>query len=280
MSKLPVLLGLALVACKNVPPPDADGDADTDTDTDSDTDTDTDTDSDADTDADTDYDGGIGTFTGTFAGRSYTLYVPTSYDAGTPAPLVVGFHGAGDSSANFYAIADFAGYTDAADAQGFLLLVPSTLSPFADWANWSGNPNNDLGAMQSEMDGVLDLVDDLGTHWHLDPDQLHAFGFSNGGLFVAVAAFGAADRIATATVLGYGWGDFYIVTPSRLLPVQFGVGTADSFASFAAQSEGYLSGQGHDTRLVTAPGVGHSFTGISGSLTPSDATQWMLARPR
>jgi pimeloyl-ACP methyl ester carboxylesterase len=133
--------------------------------------------------------------------------------------------------------------------------------------------------MATEMDEVLDLVEDLGTTWHIDPEQVHALGFSNGGLFVGAGAFAHSDRIATASVLGYGWGGQFLAVPGRPIPTQFIVGDQDSFAAFAVDSEGFLAGQGHDTRLVVAPGVGHSFSGLSGVVFPSDVVDWMVARP-
>lgn len=233
------------------------------------------------TTADSGFDGEPGEFTETFDGRDYRMYVPSGYGHGTAIPLLVGFHGAGDDGSNFYAFAGIAGLTDAAEPASYILVIPDTKSPFSDWANWSGNPNNDVDAMIAELDQILDLVDDVGTHYNVDAQQLHAFGFSNGGLFTALAGMARADRLATLAVLGYGWGGFYLPPgpPSRTIPVQFGCGSSDSFYGGAQSSETYLSGQGHDTRLVTAAGVGHSFTGVMGALTPTDMFAWMQARP-
>lgn len=233
------------------------------------------------TTADPDLDGEPGEFTLTFEGRDYRLYVPSGYTHATAMPLLVGFHGAGDSGGNFYAFTQLVGMGDAAEPAEYILVVPDTKSPYSDFANWSGNPNNDIDQMVAEMDEILALTDDVGTHYNLDDQQLHAFGFSNGGLFTAITGMARADRLATLAVLGYGWGGSYLppAAPSRSIPVQFGCGNSDSFYSYAQQSETYLAGQGHDTRLVTAAGVGHSFSGIMGVLAPSDLFGWMQARP-
>lgn len=233
------------------------------------------------TTADPGFDGEPGEFTLTFDGRDYRLYVPSGYAPATPIPLVVGFHGAGDDGGNFYAFTQLVGMGDAAEPAQYILVVPDTKSTYSDFANWSGNPNNDIDEMLAEMDEILALVDDVGTHYNLDDAQQHVFGFSNGGLFTAITGMARADRWATLAVLGYGWGSSFLppAPPSRPIPVQFGCGNGDGFYAYAQQSEAYLAGQGHESRLVTAAGVGHSFSGIMGVLAPEDLFGWMQARP-
>jgi len=158
--------------------------------------------------------------------RDVWLYVPSGYDAAAAAlPLVIGFHGAGDSGRNFYGVADAYGWTDAAEPANFALLIPSTKSPYDDFAIWSGNPNDDVDEMIAEMGEILAVADTLGETWRLDAALRHAFGFSDGGLFTAVAGMDASESFATLTVLGYGWGGAYpLVTPSRPIPAQFACG--------------------------------------------------------
>jgi len=222
------------------------------------------------------YDGGYGVTADAFEGRDYWLYVPDSYDPAEPAPLVVGFHGAGDNGASFFAQSDANGFFSAADDQGFLLLIAETRSPYSDWANWSGNPNNDFDDMEDELADLFRLIADIDVHWNVDDAGLHGFGFSNGGLFLGVAGFAAADRFASLACLGYGWGAFYIVTPPSLVPVQVVIGSADSFAAYADQTAGFLASQGHDTRYEQVPGVGHSFSGLTAAVPADDLTGWML----
>ncbi len=227
------------------------------------------------------FDGEPGDFTLQFDGRDYRMYVPTGYAAGASIPVLVGFHGAGDTGGNFAMFTELVGMKTAAEPDAYILIVPDTKSPFSDWANWSGNPNADIDEMIAEMDEVLALVDDVGSHYDVDAQQVHAFGFSNGGLFTAIAGMARADRFATLAVLGYGWGASYLPPspPARTIPVQFGCGSSDGFYGGAQASESFLAGAGHDTRLVTANGVGHMFTGVMGALTPADMFGWMQARP-
>jgi len=222
------------------------------------------------------YDGQPGTFTDSFGGRGYTLHVPDGYDSSTPIPLVIGFHGAGDTGSNFYNTVAYTGWTSAAAPARFALLIPDTLSPYSDFAVWSGNPNNDMDEMVTEMDSVLDLVEHIGESYRLDSHRIHAFGFSDGGLFLGVAGLHRADQYASLVVTGYGWGGFYPMgTPPRRAPVMFVCGTADSFHSYAQQSESYLASQGHTTRMDSVAGASHSFSAIMASTTPADVWAWI-----
>ena len=83
-------------------------------------------------------------------GRTYRLYVPSCCSHEMAAPMVVAFHGAGDSGANFYAVAKATGWSSA------------------------------------EMDEIREIVDLSSEHYNLDRSQLYGFGFSDGGLFVVV----------------------------------------------------------------------------------------------
>jgi len=191
---------------------------------------------------------------------------------------MIGFHGAGDSASNFFNTMAYTGWDAAAAPDRFALLVPDTLSPHGDFAIWSGNPNNDMDEMLAELDSVLDLVHELADHAHLDLQRVHALGFSDGGLFLGVAGIERADELATITVTGYGWGGFYpLGAPPRLIPALFVCGTADSFYSYAQQSEAFLSSQGHPTRLDAIGGAGHQFSALMAATSPDQVWSWVGA---
>ena len=227
------------------------------------------------------FDGVPGTFTKTFDGRSYTLFVPNGYRATAPIPCVLALHGAGDSGATFFATLNASGVSAAAGPARFILVVPETKSPLHDFAIWSGTMLDDVPAMRGELDSLLALIDDLGKHYRLDPRQLHAFGFSDGGAFAAIAGFSHTERLASLSVLGYGWGgDGYpLVTPARAIAVQFVVGTSDSFHALAQASSAFLQARGHETRFLAASGVGHRFSGLLQAHPMGDLLTWMLQHP-
>ncbi|MBL4845863.1 MAG: hypothetical protein JKY65_10075 [Planctomycetes bacterium] len=199
----------------------------------------------------------------TYSGRDYYLLVPQSYDPATPIPLLVTFHGSGDSAANFDRTLLGSGWHAAAEQEGVILLVPATKSPFQSFPVWSGNPNNDLPQMRTELGEVIDLIEqDVLTRFNVDLTSIHALGFSDGGLFTAAVAL-SEPTFASHSIWGYGWGGFYISPPARQGPVRFRCGTLDSFYRGAVQSEAFLAAQGHTTDLRELAGVGHTFSGLS-----------------
>ncbi|MBW2736366.1 MAG: hypothetical protein JRH20_28600 [Deltaproteobacteria bacterium] len=224
----------------------------------------------------THYDGEPGEYVLTHNGRQYRLYVPSGYRQGTPIPLLLGFHGSGDTGGNFYLIAKSLGWTTAAEPARYALLVPDTKSPYSDFGTWSGDVMNDAGAMKDEMTEILAIVDETARHYNLDTKHLHAFGFSNGGLFVALAGMANSQTFASLTVMAFGWGAQYpLVTPTRKIATQLACGTSDSFYPQAQQSASYLSSQGHPSRLETAAGVSHRFSGICQAVGIDNLVSWM-----
>jgi predicted esterase len=221
------------------------------------------------------YDGVPGEFTQTFNARNYRMYVPGAYSHSTPIPVVIGFHGAGDTGSNFYAFSASAGWTAAADAGPFILIVPDTKSPYSDFAVWSGDPMDDFDEMFAEMSDILDLVADVGIHYNLDTESFYAFGFSDGGLFLGVAGFQYASDFAGLVVAGYGWGGFYAVDPSWLIPVYMICGSADSFYTYAEDTRTFLSSQGHPLEWVPVSGAGHSFGSLMSARSPTTIYGWL-----
>jgi predicted esterase len=219
------------------------------------------------------YDGEPGDFTETYLGRQYRMHVPAAYSHATPIDVVVGFHGAGDTGANFYNTSQFAGWVSAADAAPFILIVPDTKSPYRDFAVWSGDPREDFDEMSVEMGEIIGLVEDVGTHYNTA--DLYAYGFSDGGLFLGVTGFEYADDLAGLVITGYGWGTGYLNTPSWLIPVFMTCGQSDSFYAYANDTQAYLASQGHPLEWVPVPGVGHQFTSLMSTSPPGTIYDWL-----
>ncbi|MFH1436621.1 MAG: hypothetical protein ABIJ56_13005 [Pseudomonadota bacterium] len=221
------------------------------------------------------FDGVPGEFTQTWSGRSYRMYVPGAYSHATPIPVVVGFHGAGDSGSNFYMVSKAYGWSAAADAGPFILIVPDTKSPYSDFAVWSGDPMNDIDEMGVEMGEIIDLISDVGVHYNVDYGSLYAYGFSDGGLFLGVAGMQYSNDYAGLVIAGYGWGSGYAYTPTRLIPVYMICGTSDPFYSYAEQTQAYLASRGHPLEWVPVSGVAHSFSGLMSYRSPTTIYGWL-----
>ena len=224
--------------------------------------------------------GGVpGDFTLTYQQRDYRLIVPSSYATTRPMPLLLAFHGSGDTADNFADALDAGGWLAAAEQAGVILVVPETKSPFQSFPVWSGDPNNDIPDMQAELAEVVDLLrQGVFTRYDVDTAQTHALGFSDGGLFTAAVALGE-PLFATHSIWGYGWGAAYVTPPSRAGPVSLVCGTSDRFFAGASASQAFLDQQGHEVDWQPLQGVGHTLLGLSQVRRPADALAWMLARP-
>jgi len=116
----------------------------------------------------------------------YSLYVPTSYDATHPTPLIVALHGLGSSDA---AIMRYQGLTDLAEERGYIVVAPMGFNS-RGWygsrgpgrASVRGEAANDpenLGELsQQDVMNVLELVR---NEFNVDPDRIYLMGHSMGG---------------------------------------------------------------------------------------------------
>ena len=113
--------------------------------------------------------------------RHYMLYVPSTYNCGTPTPLLVDFHGTwsgmeSDNGEEFYALDDAIAE---AESQGFILVRPRSLFSSEGGSNvyrWDQNE----GDLQRNRSFAHALVDHLSALYSIDPAQVYATGFSSG----------------------------------------------------------------------------------------------------
>ncbi len=124
--------------------------------------------------------------------RTYDLFVPTSYDAGSLNPLVVNFHGLLGSPSGQ---ATFSQFNASAEAHGMLVAYPAGIGASFNAGVCCGE------ASSSNVDDVgfaRALVADVSTKMCVDPERVHATGMSNGGHMAHRLACEAADVFASA----------------------------------------------------------------------------------
>ena len=124
--------------------------------------------------------------------RSYRINIPRDYDASTPLPLVLGFHGNGSDGA------EFQNYT------GLPTLPALTVFPDGDLndgkRSWQGAP---YASGADDVAFVSDLLDSIESEHCVDLNRVYATGKSNGGGMVSVLACNLRDRFsAFAPVAG------------------------------------------------------------------------------
>jgi len=120
--------------------------------------------------------------------RTYDLYVPPGAGHG-PRPLLLAFHGTGESGREMHRTSGLAAY---ADREGVLVAYPD--AAVGNWAEGCGCTRADqLGVNDTGF--VRALVDDVAARHPVDRGRVVAVGFSQGGVFVHRLACEMADLV-------------------------------------------------------------------------------------
>jgi len=125
-------------------------------------------------------------------GREYQLFIPASYRADRPAPLVIELHGAGGDAA---IQEGFSSFEELAEEAGFILARPQAEPP----GFWSLYDDTDV-------DYVLDAIADARTVVCLDTARVYAAGMSQGGhlaVYLACLSPGTFSAVASVAVLDH-----------------------------------------------------------------------------
>jgi polyhydroxybutyrate depolymerase len=138
--------------------------------------------------------------------RKYLVHVPPGYNAATPTPLVLAFHGGG-GYAEFMADDARYGLVSKSDREGFVVVFPNGYSKFpgGKFATW--NAGNCCGEARDravdDVGIVRAMVAQLKLQLNVDSARIFATGMSNGGMLSHRLACDAADVFrAVASVAG------------------------------------------------------------------------------
>src|SRR5689334_11326324 len=124
--------------------------------------------------------------------RTYRVYLPTTYRAHTPLPVVLVFHDYGE---NAQVAESTTGFSQLAELQQFIAVYPQgLLDGDSDQSFWAS-----LGPIDYGIDDVLfvsNVLDDVQQKVCVDARRIYATGFSNGGGMVNLLACRLSGRIA------------------------------------------------------------------------------------
>ncbi len=155
--------------------------------------------------------------------REYLLYVPESYDATRPTPLVICLHGGGVLPA---LQRDMSGWNRLAASHSFIVAYPAGLD--RAWHVTRPGPG-----LTRDVRFISDLIDDLEKAYNIDPARIYANGLSNGGGMAFVLSCTLSDRIAAvgmvaaAQFLPWSW-----CTDPRPVPMISFHGTAETIVPY------------------------------------------------
>lgn len=134
--------------------------------------------------------------------RPFQLHIPTTYQAGTPAPLVVLLHGytaSGAQQEGYFKL------TPQSDAKGFLYAMPDgTVDPKGDrfW-NATSACCDFYNSKVDDSKYLSDLINLVKADFNVDARRVYLVGHSNGGYMSYRMACDHADQItAIASLAG------------------------------------------------------------------------------
>ncbi len=127
--------------------------------------------------------------------RRYRLYIPQSYDASKPSPLILNYHGFTNNIDVQY---NQSAFQQLAEDNQFIFATPQGLGFLAGWAI-----NNSFGGNQDDVGFTNAMIDQIESQYNINPKRIYATGFSNGGFFSYRLACELSNRIAAvASVAG------------------------------------------------------------------------------
>jgi polyhydroxybutyrate depolymerase len=164
--------------------------------------------------------------------RSYQLHLPDGYRADRAWPVILVFHGRGNTGAGTEA---FAGLDSLPAVVAYGNGVVGTGS--GDRQAWEGAPYSAPGV--DDVQYTRDLLDQLEASLCVDTRRVYATGKSNGAGFTGILACDLSDRIAAIAPVA---GAFYCnghpnCSPTRPVPVIDFHGTGDVTIPYAGDSD-------------------------------------------
>lgn len=164
--------------------------------------------------------------------RTYSFYVPASYNSNKPAPLVLNLHGYTSNGQQQAAYTNFAAIADTA---GFIVVHPDgTIEPNSQQRFWNfgiaGTTVNDIGFLGA-------LIDTISAHYTINPNRVYSTGMSNGGYMSYALACQTNRFAAIASVTGSMSVPMYnSCNPANPIPVMDIHGTTDSTVPYAGNT--------------------------------------------
>jgi polyhydroxybutyrate depolymerase len=180
--------------------------------------------------------------------RPFTLVVPTTYQSGTPAPLIIALHGYTADAP--YADSYFA-LGKAANEKGILTVYPSGSKDSNGFLFWNATPaccNFDSSSVDDEA-YLINIIDSVSKDYSVDPARIYIVGHSNGGFMAHHMACKQSDRIAAIVSLaGSTYSNTRSCKPTSPVSVLQIHGSKDAVISY---SGGYLFGNAYPSARKT-----------------------------
>ena len=203
--------------------------------------------------------------------RQYLEYVPSTYSAETPAPVLFMLHGLGDDATNFF---NATNVRATAEQRGWIVVCPQALdfnlqTPLGGYdfgTSWNagitvtvqlelyGMPFNFDVTVNPDADDsgfLMATLETLGEEYTIEPDSVFFAGFSLGACMSHRMAIEHGERInAIAAVSGVVGNDMQNLVPATHVDVLEIFGTSDEMISY---DNAEISLQSYGTHSIGLP---------------------------
>ncbi|MEO8608209.1 MAG: PHB depolymerase family esterase [Chloroflexota bacterium] len=215
------------------------------------------------------------TISGTIGGfeRSYHIYVPKSYTAEKPMPLLFVFHGAGSTGVNMAGISDF---NTMAETEGFIAVYPDGINRI--WND--GRPPDPAIGPVDDVGFVTVMLQTIEAALSIDVKRIYATGYSAGGMFSYRLGCDLPDQFAAVASVASTFPEYLSNNCKGTPPIPLLVfqGTDDPIIPWIGYQGGYLSASktldywgDHNACLSTNPFA------MQDDTHPDDGTRILLA---
>ena len=158
--------------------------------------------------------------------RDYIVYIPLSYNASEPTPLVFNLHG---RSSNAYQLMWYGDFRSIADSANFIIVHPQGLLNSSGVTHWNIGQStvDDIGFFNS-------LYTRLIFDYNIDLSRVYSTGMSNGGYMSYYLACAMNDKISAIASVTGAMAQYTqtICNPSHPTPIMEIHGTADPTVPF------------------------------------------------
>ena len=163
--------------------------------------------------------------------REYSVFLPSSYQAGQSLPMVFNLHG---FSSNVTEQIFYSALNAVAQTENFIVVNPQGLvrttvtgQTGSHWNAYFGTDVDDLGFLNL-------LIDQVYTDYNIDLARVYSTGMSNGGFMSHRLACELSDRIAAIASVAGGVFNEQLdnCSPSRAVPVMQIHGTNDGIVNY------------------------------------------------
>jgi polyhydroxybutyrate depolymerase len=190
--------------------------------------------------------------------RTYLLHVPSTYDGATPVPLVLDFHGIGESGSSERASSP---YPAALDGAGVIMAFPDGLPGPAGTA-WNVGPCCVAGV--DDVAFARALVAQVQSTACIDAGRVYAVGVLTGGGMAHYLACHAADVFAAVAPAAFDLLQENVTdcAPARPITVISFRGTADTRVPYGGGPSSLVPGM--PLTFLGAQGTFEAWAGIDG----------------